>query len=90
MKCYLVKAEIKNAKSRRGIRCALFKMAQEFQAFYDESQSIYNDNEITLLFKTEGKAMEFGNHLSLWHYNNPLTARGLGISVDRSPVAIYN
>ena len=95
VKCYLVKAEIKDARSRKGIRASLFKMAQEFQAFYyhhDESQSIcYNDADlkVTLLFESKKEAGDFRNSLTLWQYNNPMAAKGLVISVDRSVNVIY-
>ena len=56
VKCYLMKAEIKDAKRRKGICASIFKNAQQFMAYYyhyDESQTIcYNDEdlEVKLLF----------------------------------------
>ncbi|SMN12409.1 hypothetical protein SPBRAN_859 [uncultured Candidatus Thioglobus sp.] len=88
VKCHVVKAEIKDAIRRKGIRASLFKKAEEFLAFYyphDESQSIcYNgsDLNVTLLFKDEWKAGEFRVSLSQWKYHNPLAAKGLDISVN--------
>ena len=93
--CYLVEAEIKDAKSRKGIHAHMYKMAQQFLAVYyyqDETQSIFYkdaDLKVRLLFKTEEKAGDFRNSLSLWHYDNPLTAKGLDISVDESIVKVY-
>lgn len=42
-----------------------------------------------LLFETKQSAGELRNFLSGWHYNNPLTASGLVISVERQPTKLY-
>lgn len=95
VKCYVVKAEIKNVKTRKRIRASIFKKAEEFNARYypqDESQSICYDGEdlkVKLLFTVEGKAAEFRTFLSQWSYNNPLIASGLAISVEQSLDQIY-
>ena len=84
VQCYQVNAIYKEAKNVKGIRCAVYKCAEEHQAYYsslDRSKSIWYDNEsadlhITLWFKEESKANELHCSLGTWHLRNPLVKSG--------------
>ena len=98
MKCYMVKAEITNAKTHKGYRAAVYKMAQQHSGLYnprDKTQTIHysssgDDNlHIALLFEAKTSALTFHTSLSLWHLDNPLVVQPGIISVDRSLVEMY-
>lgn len=82
--CFQVKARYKGAKDLKGIRCAVYKCAEEHQAYYsplDRSKSIWYDNDsadlhIALWFKDESKANDFHYSLGSWHLRNPLVKSG--------------
>ena len=91
VKCYRVKAEIKDAKTQKGYRAAVFKMAEQHHGIYnpwDQSQTINyasdgDDLKIALLFKEETDALTFRTSLSHWHLNNPLVVQPGAISVAK-------
>lgn len=81
--CFQVNATYKEAKSMKGIRCALYKCAEEHQAYYslDRSKSIWYDDDsadlnIALWFKDTSKANEFHCSLGNWHLRNPVIKSG--------------
>ena len=86
VKCYAVRAEIKDALNWQGIRASVFRNAEKYVAYYsvDQSRSIYYngpDLQIEVLFETASEGYQFSTFLSQWHLDNPFAAAGLHISV---------
>lgn len=94
VECYVVSAKFSNAKNCKGIRAALYKYAQEHQAYYysptspmDGSKtSISYDGEdnlkIELCFEEKTKALTFSCFLETWHQRNPLVISADAITVE--------
>lgn len=97
VKCYMVKGVIKNAKTNKGYRAAVFKMAEQNMGIYnprDQSQTIYYDSDgdylkIALLFEGERSALAFHTSLSQWHLNNPLVVQPGAVSLEDSLLKTY-
>lgn len=97
VKCYMVKATMRNAKTHKGYRAAVYKMAEQHLGLYnpwDKTQTIHYSSDgdnlhIALLFKEVLSAATFRTSLSQWHLDNPLVVQPGTVSVDRLLVEMY-
>lgn len=94
-----VKEIYKGAKNLKGIRCAVYKCAEEHQAYYsslDRSKSIWYDDDsadlhIALWFPgtlvpyllPPSKAIDFHFSLGTWYLRNPLMVKSGHLTVER-------
>ena len=89
VQCYQVNAKYKEAKVVKGIRAAVYKYAEEHQAYYsqDRSKSIWyaddsTDLHVALRFEEKSKACDFRCFLGTWHQRNPLVVKSGVVTVE--------
>ena len=96
VKCYELRATYSGAKSKIGVRGAIYRYAQEHVAHYslERSKSIYypdnsNDLEVCLLFRAYIDAGKFGAFLGHWYLNNPISVKFGDVSVNEVQKVVY-
>ena len=87
-----MRAKYIGAKKKKGIRGAVYRHAEEHNAYYslESSKSIfYNDDDdlqIVLLFHQEEGADLFCTFLSQWYLNNPMVVKYGDVVVNDTKV----
>ena len=90
-RCYEVRAKYVGAKKKKGVRGAVYRHAEEHNAYYslERSKSIFYDDDdlqIVLLFCEKSSANKFRTFLSQWYLNNPMVVKYGDVVVNDTKV----